>query len=377
MDRIYLNNAACAFPLAPGVVEAVAGSLSGPPQSSGRTSHGSCSDLERWRENTARLLGVLPSEVVYTPGATYGLNTAILGLGLARGDLVVATVMEHNSVLRPLARLEDLFGVRVECVPMTDELRLDLSVFDRWLEKKPRLVVMSHASNVTGRIHPVRWWFERAKSVGAVTLLDASQTVGRVRVRPREVFADIAAFSGYKGLRGPPGTGALYVSSEVTVDPTFVGGTGALSDRRLQPEDMPMRLEAGTPNVAGLAGLDAAASYCMENLNEHAAMEEAITRTLLTGLGAIPGVRVFDSDPSERLPIVSFVIDGMDSESVGFALSECFDIECRAGLHCAPLFHRAIGADLGTVRFSPSYANTTAELDAALDAVRRIAHESY
>ncbi|MDR0238896.1 MAG: aminotransferase class V-fold PLP-dependent enzyme, partial [Deltaproteobacteria bacterium] len=266
MQRIYFNNAAAAYPLAPGVLEAVTQSLQSYPQIPGREASDASDSLEQCRKNMARLLSVSACQTAFTSGATYGLNTAILGLGLKQEDLVIATVMEHNSVLRPLACLEDLYRVRVEHVPLEQDIQLDENVYDKLLAQRPRLVIMTHASNVTGRINPVRLWFQKAKSVGAATLLDASQTVGRIPVKPDELYADMLAFPGHKGLRGPMGTGVLYVSPAIQLNPTFVGGTGVKGDVRRQPEDMPTRLEAGTPNTPAFAGLNAAVLHYMEHM---------------------------------------------------------------------------------------------------------------
>jgi len=372
MKRIYFNNSSGAYPLAPEVIEAITQSLQNPPQISGRDAAGCSDSLEQCRKNIATILGVNACQTVLTSGATYGLNAALLGLGLKQDDLVVTTVMEHNSVLRPLAYLEDLCDIKVEYVPLSTA-GLDLDVYDRLLEKKPRLVVLTHASNVVGRINPVRLLFKKAKSVSAATLLDASQTVGRIPVKPDELHADMVVFSGHKGLRGPLGTGVLYVSPETEIKSVFTGGTGIKSDLRLQPKEMPIRLESGTPNTPAFAGLNAAVSYYMENMDDIATKEKAIAEKLVSGLMSIPNVRVLDEDPCERLPVISFVIDGMDVETAGFALSESFGIECRTGLHCAPLMHKALGiTSNGSVRLSPSYVNTPEEIDYAIEAVKSI-----
>ena len=298
MKHIYLNNAFGAFPPVPGVIEAITESLQHPPRISGRDAESSSDSIGQCREKIAQILGVAGSQVVLTPGATYGLNTALLGLGLKRGDFVISTVMEHNSVLRPLAHLENSLGIKVEYIQLSKgKACLDEAEYDLLLGAKPRLVVMIHASNVTGRINQISSLFKKAKSAGATTLLDASQTVGRISVKPNELHADIVAFSGYKGLRGPMGTGALYVASEIELRPAFVGGTGVKSDLRLQPTEMPMRLEAGTHNVHGFAGLDAAMSCYIKYIDDIAAKERIITQNLLSGLAAVPNVRVFDNDP--------------------------------------------------------------------------------
>jgi len=366
MKRVYFNNAAGAYPLAPGVLEASVQSMQGYPESFGRSAEGAAQSLEICRENLARLLGIGSQNcscIALTPGATYSLNAAILGLGLKPGDLVVTTVMEHNSMLRPLAYLGDSKGIQVAYVPLDQELNLDKEAYKTLLSQEPRLVAMTHASNVTGRINPVSQLFRMAKEAGAATLLDASQTVGRIKVVPEELHADMIAFPGYKGLRGPVGAGALYVSPRITLQPVFTGGTGVKSDLRLMPEQMPLRLEAGTPNIPGFAGLTAAVMHSLEHMEEIFSKEKSLTEKLLDRLKTMLKVRVFDHSSHDRLPTVSFTVDGMVSEEVGFTLSESFGICCRTGLHCAPLMHSALGVECGTIRFSLCCANTEEEID--------------
>jgi selenocysteine lyase/cysteine desulfurase len=372
IKNIYFNNAAAAYPLAPGVIESMTQALQKYPQVSGRDVSASSDSLQQCRKRLACLLGVDAPQIVLIPGATHGLNMALLGIGLKQGDVVLTNVMEHNSVLRPLAHLEDKYGIKVRHIPLDAAAKLDKNTYDRLLAEKPRLVALTHASNVTGRINPVRQWFEDAKSVGAITLLDAGQTAGRVSILPKDLRADIVVFPGYKGLRGPVGTGALYVSPQITLEPIFTGGTGIKGDLRLQPEEMPMRLESGTPNTPAFAGLNIALRYYKERASEIAKKEREITERMLSGLLAIPNVRVFDEEPGDRLPVISFSVKGMDAETAGFALSKSFGIECRAGLHCAPLMHKALGV-AGTVRLSPSYVNSMEDIYYAIEAVRMVA----
>jgi len=375
--QIYLNNATDAYPLISGVVETMASYMQNPTSFSGRDGSGNPDCLFRCRSNVAELLEVHPEQIVFLSGATHGLNAAILGVSLKPGDLVITSVTEHNSVLRPLARLQDLLGVRIAYVPLTDDMRLDDKLFNDFLNQKPRLVVLNHAGNVTGRINPVRPWFEKAKSAGATTLLDASQTVGRIPVRPRELSADLVVFPGHKGLRGPLGTGVLWVAPEVSLAPAFVGGTGYKSELREQPEEMPARLEAGTPNTPAFVGLEQSVLYIRNNFADIIAAERSLTQMLYRGLSEIENVQIFDGEnlaEDERIPILSFRIAGMELDQAGFALTESFGIHCRTGLHCAPLIHSYLGSlPDGTVRFSPSFATPKEDIDYAIDAVRRLA----
>jgi selenocysteine lyase/cysteine desulfurase len=316
-----------------------------------------------------------PDRIVLTQNATHALNLAILGIGLKPGDEVVTSFAEHNSMLRPLARLEEKLGLGLNIIGMTNEGALDTDAFEKALSRLPRLVALNHVSNVTGRIYPVAAMFDRARQAGAVTLLDASQSLGHVPVDARELNADVIAFTGHKGLRGPAGTGGLYVAPGIDLDQVIVGGTGIRSDLRLHPPEMPIRLEAGTPNIPALAGLAAALRWHEENSGQIRKMERARAEQLRSGLRDIPRVRLFDD--MVDIPgtgIISFRIEGWEIEETGFALAESFGIICRTGLHCAPLIHKEIGsAPEGTVRFSPSAFTTEAEIEHTLGAVRRLA----
>ncbi|MDR3335359.1 MAG: aminotransferase class V-fold PLP-dependent enzyme [Treponema sp.] len=365
---IYVNNAASAFPLAPGVVEAMTGCMEKPPCQSGRDTSGKADELLECRETAMRLMALSSGHIVLTPGATYALNLAILGMDLKAGDVVISSVMEHNSVLRPLARLEDLAHITVRYVPLDRWMALDPVRYEQFLLEKPRLVVLSHGSNVTGRINPIAEWFQKAKATGALTLLDAGQTMGRIPVHPQDLHADMVVFPGHKGLRGPLGTGVLYVGPGVNLVPLITGGTGVKSELRLQPEG---RLEAGTPNTPAFAGLTVAMRYHLEHRQYEA--EYRLATHVMAALVSLPRIQVFDPEAIPRLPIVSFTIKGMTVEDAGFALSESFNIRCRTGLHCAPLIHRYLGSlPEGTIRYSPSLMTSPEDLHDALEAVRSL-----
>jgi selenocysteine lyase/cysteine desulfurase len=373
IKRIYMNNAASAFPLAPGVIEAMVACMKNPPRNEGRNSVAALNGIGECRLNIAQLMRVSPEDLVFTSGATQALNMAILGFGLKEGDRVVTSVTEHNSVLRPLAHLEDLIGIKVRYIRFDSCMGLDEAEAERLFAEKPRLVILNHASNVTGRIYPVARLFQRARAAGAATLLDAGQSIGRMPVCPVALNADLVAYSGHKGLRGPLGTGVLYVSKHIEIAPVFEGGTGVRSTERRQPMDMPMRLEAGTPNLPAWAGLNAAVLHNLQAADGLRERQRSCTERLISGLKSIDRVRVIDPDCNDRLPIVSFVIEGMDVEEAGFALSGSFGIQCRAGLHCAPLIHQYLGSlPDGTLRFSPSFEVSDEEIDYAVDAVRRL-----
>jgi len=371
---IYLNHAASAWPKAPGVVETVRASLDSPPFHPGRSiGHGS-DVAQRCRTLLASTLRVAdPARIALLPSATIALNVAILGVGLGRGSRVVTTVTEHNSVLRPLRHLKERSSVEVAFVGLDDEGLIDLRAFDHELALGADLVVVNHVSNVTGRPNYPAILFRRAKRAGAVTLLDASQSIGHIDVYPEDMDADLVAFATHKGLRGPEGIAGLYVSPRMELDQIIVGGTGVRSDLEFHPADMPSRLEVGTPNVPATAGLVAALEWREEHGPEFAENAARLAEALHRELSAIPGLRIF-ADEAGPNGVISILIDGWDVEEAGFVLAESFGIVCRTGLHCAPLIHRALGtAPRGTIRLSVSGSNTRDEIVATAQAVRSLA----
>lgn len=373
---IYLNDAASAWPKAPGVVAAVAEATRALPEHPGRSTGAAARAVEGCREQLAQLLGGVAAErIVLTSSATQALNLALHGVGLAPGDQVVTTVYDHNSVLRPLHHLAARRELQLVVVGLDESLALDEEAFDAAVSGGARVVVANHASNVTGRVNDVPKLFARAKARGAITILDASQSLGHVPVHPVELAADVVAFAGHKGLRGPLGTGGLYVAPHLELDQVLVGGTGVRSERLSHPPEMPLRLEAGTPNVPALAGLLAALEWGVEHRGGHRRTEEARLATLREGLLAIPGVRVVDpASDVARVGIVSFVVDTFSVEEVGLILAESFGIIGRTGLHCAPLAHEALGTSpSGTIRLSVSGETTELEVASAVHAVKTLA----
>lgn len=373
---IYLNNAATSWPKAPGVAEAVLRALREPVVEAGRASGAGEDPLAECRGRVARLLGVEDGgSIVFTQNATAALNLALSGLPMPEGALVVTSVTEHNSLLRPLERLSRQGKLRYEAVGIEPGGTLQEEAYERALAQRPALVALNHASNVTGRILPVGDYFARAKACGALTLLDASQSLGWTPVRARDLRADLVAFTGHKALHGPAGTGGLYVSPEVRLEPLWVGGTGTQSQSLEQPEAMPARLEAGTPNLAGLAGLSAALDWHRRGGAEAARKGLAAAAQLRRELGRIAGVRLFPAEADgPATGVVSFRLKGWAVEELGFALARSFGVACRAGLHCAPLMHAAMGsAPDGTIRFSTSGFTSDKEVEEAIQAVGRLA----
>ncbi len=360
---IYLNNAATSFPKAPGTAQAVAMALETPPQdvsrstASERTGHDCRALLAEW-------LGCGRGDVVLTPNATFGLNTALLGFPWNRGDVVVTTRAEHNSVLRPLYQLKKRGVIDYVELPVQPDGRVALHDWKAAMAKyKPRLAVFTHASNASGAVNDARALTREASAVGASVLVDASQTMGLIPVAPVEWGADMVAFTGHKYLLGPTGTGGLYVRKGLTLEPVFTGGTGVRSDEDDMPLEMPLRLEAGTGNEASFAGLAASLRYAREN-----PLEPAHFLRLLSGLeeGIHRAGMEYIEVRGPRTPIVAAWSPVYRSEILGEMLALSFDIICRAGLHCAPHYPAVQG---GTVRFSLSRFTTEEEIEAVCDAL--------
>lgn len=377
---IYLDNAATTRPKPPGVAEAVAEAMAS-YGNSGRGVHEDALSAARTvygvRQRLADWFGCSRADhVVFTPNSTAALNMAIGGL-LGPGDHAIATDWEHNSVLRPLYRLRAA-GMGLDFLPADRRGRLDYSELERLLRPNTRAVVCTHASNLTGDVTDVARIGEFARGHRLLLILDASQTAGIFPIDMEALHVDVVCFTGHKSLLGPQGTGGMCVREGVDIRPCLVGGTGVQSFLETQPEEWPTRLEAGTLNSHGLAGLGAALDY-LEARGRDAvrAHECALARRFYEAVRDVPGVTVYgDFSTLERAPIVTLNIGTLDSAGVSDELAERFGIATRPGAHCAPRLHRALGtADQGAVRFSWGWANTEAETDAAAVAVRVLAAE--
>lgn len=379
---IYLDHAATSWPKPPEVFRAMADFLEQAGGNPGRSGHRLSVAAGRIvyeaREAVAELLHAPdPMRIVFTSNATHAINLALHG-SIRPGDRVVTTGMEHNAVMRPLRFLEKR-GVEVVVVPCAPDGVLDLAAFKRTITPGTRLVVVNHASNVVGTISPLDEIAAIAHAAGALLLVDAAQTAGALPIDMRATGIDLLAFTGHKSLQGPPGIGGLAVGEAVDaarLTPLIQGGTGSRSESEEQPELLPDKFESGTPNGAGIAGLGAAVRWVtsrgVEAIRRH---EITLTRRLLQGLSAIPGVTVYGpSDPDRRTAIVSFTVAGKRVSEIGRRLDEEFDVLCRVGLHCAPAAHKSLRTfPEGTVRFASGPLATLEEIDAALAAVKQVA----
>lgn len=381
--RIYLDNAATSFPKPEAVYAAVddynrrVGAAIG--RGAYRAAIEATAQVHRCRRRIADLLGAeSPERIVFTFNGTDSLNLALHGL-LQPGDHVITSVCEHNSVLRPLATLRRRIGIQVTIVGADATGFVDPARIKLALRPQTKLIALIHASNVTGTIQPIAEAGRIARSAGAVFLVDAAQTAGHVPIDLRDLPVDLLACPGHKGLLGPLGTGVLYLrpGMEDLVSSLRQGGTGTRSEDDMQPETLPDKYESGNHNAPGLAGLEAGLAWIQErgvrDIHRH---EQALVHQLAEGLRDVPGVRQFGPPPGrERLGVLSLAIDGFDPQDVSAILDQTFGVEVRAGLHCAPGAHRAIGSFEagGTVRLSVGPLTAPDDVARAVEALRQIA----
>lgn len=379
---IYLDNAATTMHKPQTVTDAVTQALC----SLGNAGRGATSGaldaartIHACRAKLARLLGCPRADhVCFTSNSTAALNTVINGV-VRPGDCVVTTVLEHNSVLRPLNRLAAEQGVTVEHAGCDTNGVLDYDELERLVTPGTRAVVVTHASNVTGNAVDVSRVAAIAHAAGALVIVDASQSAGTAHIDMQAMGLDVVCFTGHKGLMGPQGTGGLAVAEGIDVAPWAMGGTGVHSFDALQPLEWPTRLEAGTLNGHGIAGLSAGLDFieAQGGVEAIAAHERALADRFLAGVREIPGIKLYGAfDQPSRSAIVSLNVGDIDSAEISDALMQGWGIATRPGAHCAPLMHRALGTERqGVVRFSFGYFNTDEEVDTAIDALRDLSSD--
>lgn len=373
---IYLDNAATTMYKPQAVIDAVTQAMCS-LANAGRGATSGALDAARTihacRAKLARLLGCPRADhVCFTPNSTAALNTVINGV-VRPGDRVVTTVLEHNSVLRPLNRLATERGVTVEHAGCDASGVLDYDELERLVTPGTRAVVVTHASNVTGNAVDVSRVAAIAHAAGALVIVDASQSAGTAKIDMDAMGLDVVCFTGHKGLMGPQGTGGLAVAEGVDVAPWAMGGTGVHSFNALQPLEWPTRLEAGTLNGHGIAGLSAGLDFieAQGGVEAIAAHERSLAERFLAGVREIPGIALYGAfDQPMRSAIVSLNVGDIDSAEISDALMQGWGIATRPGAHCAPLMHRALSTERqGVVRFSFGYFNTTEEVETAIDAL--------
>jgi cysteine desulfurase family protein len=371
-----LDNAATSWPKPPEVLDAVAKALAAPasPGRSGhRPAHEASKLIHKARRRIQGLFGLpSPERVSFAANVTWAINEAIEGFGLKEGDLVISSALEHNSTARPLSRLRAQKGIVWKIVPPRGDGLLHAGDFKDAMGPKLRLIVINHASNVTGALAPVKEI--RAQAGDVPMLLDAAQTAGAVPMEDIGQICDIVCFTGHKGLLGPTGTGGLWVREGIELRPLAVGGSGSKSESLTHPDFMPDRLEAGTLNTHGLAGLAAGIDYILQRgVQDIRAHESGLTRLFLERLSGIPGLRVLGPQLGEvrRVATVSVTLDGWSSSDIARELEATGGIMIRSGLHCAPLAHEAMGTfPGGAARFSFGPFSQESDIVAAADALK-------
>lgn len=384
--RIYLDNAATSWPKPPEVYTAVDHYQRQLGAPAGRSSYSEAAETERGvgaaRLAIAKLLSVdEPQRIVFTLNGTDSLNQAIHGI-LRSGDHVVTSVIEHNSVLRPLKNLEDAGTIKVTRVDCDDRGRINPEDVGRAITDRTRLVVLAHASNVTGAVTPIEKIAPVVKQRGALLLVDAAQTAGHLPIDVRNLGADLLAAPGHKGLLGPLGTGILYISprAERLLQSVRQGGTGTNSEEDRQPESLPEKFESGSLNVPGILGLGAAAVYLrVRGVKAIGTHLHQLVALLTDGLGSIPGVKLHGPPAGDsQAGILSITIEGYDPHEVATVLDVAHRIQVRSGIHCAPLMHRRLETldHGGTIRLSPGAFTTVADIEATVAAIAELATTS-
>jgi cysteine desulfurase family protein len=377
---IYFDQAASSFPKPPEVAEAMFKAVNETAANPGRGSHRlgreAAQIVNQTREKAAQLFGCSdPGKVIFSNNATVALNQAIKGHKWKDGDHIITTSFEHNAIRRPLTYLEENYGVLTTYIDWHQDDHKMEDKLKKAINPKTKLIVMTHASNVTGMLLPLEKIMRIAKQYGITTLVDASQTAGHLDINMKEQQIDMLVFPGHKGLLGPQGIGMLLVEGDIELSPIHHGGTGSFSESPAQPDQWPERLESGTLNTPGIAGLLAALEVYEKNKYENVPRETLLINKLLAGLNKIPGIHIFGPPQGKnRLPIAAFNINSIHSQEIAVILDSHYDIAVRGGLHCSPLAHQVLNtANQGVIRASLSYYNTEEEVEQFLHAVKEIA----
>jgi cysteine desulfurase / selenocysteine lyase len=382
---IYLDNAATSWPKPPEVSNAVKNFIDTIGANPGRSGHHMSVKAARIvysarKEISNFFNGPDPLRVIFTSNITEALNTVLLGF-LHPGDHVITSCLEHNSVMRPLRFLESK-GVELTVIESPTVCRIDPQEIEVNIRKNTKLIVINHASNVTGTILPVREIGKIARKHKLLLMTDEAQTGGAYPVDMEEDYIDLLAFTGHKSLLGPTGTGGLILGRRVNhldINPLIRGGTGSNSEKEEQPEILPDRFESGTLNACGLAGLTAALNWITKTeLSSIRTHEVNLCQRLIDGLNEITGVKVHGGwIARDQTATVSFTIPGIDNAKIGLMLDDTFGILCRIGLHCSPAAHKTLGTyPDGTVRLSIGYFNNEQEIDKTIRAIQKIAQEA-
>ncbi len=378
MKYVYLDNGATAFPKAPGVAESMADYILNTGVNVGRGAYSKSYEAENIvyesRELSCELFNFSqPENVVFTKNITESMNVLIKGL-FKEGDHALVSSMEHNSVMRPLNSLKGVDHSKVPCNPQG---QMDINDFLAAIRPNTKAVIMSHASNVCGTILDLEKVGQICNEKGIFFIIDSAQTAGFLDLDFQDLKADALGFTGHKGLLGPQGIGGFIITDEL-VEETYSlidGGTGSLSDEEVQPNYMPDKYEAGTPNIPGIYGLHTALKYLLDYGVKNIRQEEiSLLKIFLEGVGNMTGVKLLGLESCEgRTPVVSLDFPHHDNGIIGYELSKNYGIMTRTGMHCAPSAHKILGTfPHGSVRFSFSHFNTREEVNYALESINKI-----
>lgn len=381
----YFDNASTTFPKPESVYKKFDEAFREYGANPGRSGHKLALRAMEEIMNTRLLLAKLfnidnPLNISFHMNTTYALNTAIKGT-LKKGDHVITTSMEHNSVLRPLFTLKELGIIELTVVKADKTGVVGKDKVVKAIKDNTKMLVMTHSSNLLGTIEDIDAISKAVKSVNKdiIILIDAAQSAGIVDIDLKKLDIDMLATAGHKSLFGPQGTGLLYLRKPELVMHTVEGGTGSRSNEVYQPLDMPDKLEAGTPNGHGIIALGAGVKFILdegiEKIRNH---EEELTKLFIDGLKTIDGVEIYGVlDEKQKTPVVSINMEGVDSSILSYVLDDEYDIQTRPGLHCAPLAHETIGTiKKGAVRFSFSYFNEKDEIIYAIETLKKIKKEA-
>jgi cysteine desulfurase family protein len=380
-NLIYLDNGATSYPKPDEVYTFMDSFYRNFGVNPGRSGYDLCIETGAVVDTTRKMLADLfngndPNRLCFSYNSTDALNLIIFGM-LQQGDHAITTTLEHNSVLRPLYHQNKFNKVEVDYVPFDTNGFIDPEEIKQKIKANTRLVIVNHASNVIGAVQPVEAIGRICREHDVPFAIDASQSAGKIPIDIEQMHIDVVAFTGHKSLLGPTGIGGLYVREEIEIRHTRAGGTGVRSAHRMHLDEYPYRLEYGTGNVVGIAGIHAGLKWIqekgMDQIHHH---EMKLTRMLRDGLREIDGILLYGQDElADHIAVLSFNVDGMEALNTGTLLDGEYNIACRTGLHCAPLVHEQLGTDKigGTVRIGIGPFNTEEHIQTAIQAVAEIA----
>jgi len=377
---IYLDNAATSYPKPKCVFEAMRDYFENIGANAGRSAHRRSVQASKLvfetRESIANFIGAKDSSrIIFTQNATESLNLAILGLGLNKGDHIITSSIEHNSVMRPLRFLEKEKNIIIDIVKCNTDGQLDLNNVASRITKKTRLIIMIHASNVVGTILPIKGIGKIARKNNIPFLVDGAQTIGCLPINVEENCIDLLALSGHKGLLGPQGTGCFYIRKGIELRPLKFGGTGSNSEFEIQPDFLPDKYESGTLNLPGIAGLKAGIGFILNRgIKNIQSQMQNLTGLLIEKLSTIEDIVIYGTKNRElQTGVVSINIKGKEPSEIGDVLDKKYDIAVRIGLHCSPQCHKTIKTfPRGTVRISLGPFNIIDHIDELHEALCQI-----